>query len=521
METCLEAFGRALSWWCQRGGGDLEGLLNRIVFEAQRNVGSDVKGFALLLKRRAAPFFVARHPEVPLLPVETLLSLFVAHQRDGGVGRVRDHALDPVRFIEGRFRTSIIASVEFPTSLAASPECAVWFGLPGAASAETIASAEGIASELSEWLESYGGVIAAQIQTVARRKDDERRIAELQALLHDARAPLGVLRYLTSEGVEPDSQETVARELEYLDKILGQGAPRKLAEPQGSRDIGAVLSRVAQRYEYEVGRERIRIDRGYEALATSVSDLDVERIVTNVVSNAYRHSPGSHVTIALESRQDRVVVMVRDTGRGIAKETLQAIEREETLTEESTTGWGIGLRSCRAKLRSCGGDLKISSEVGQGTVVELSLPRVVAPVSQPTAFVAEPVAPEEQSQGAEVAIIDDDQEHRASLERLLRRYGVRARQFATVESFVRELSQGEGGIVLCDANMPDGGAERLLSLMTDRSDEVRVAVMSGEVTDEYLYKVSALGAQAFFCKPVDLVEVCTWIREVQGMALRA
>jgi signal transduction histidine kinase/ActR/RegA family two-component response regulator len=516
MDQHLEAFNRALAWWFQSGDGAIDSLLNRVVFEARRNVASDVNGLSVLMKRPDTAFFVARGQDVPLLPVESLHSLFLDHQGARGGCRVRDHALDTVRFLEGRFRTSIMATMRLPESIVAGAEGAIWFGLQGGASAETIASAESMAKALSEWLESSAGVVSAYSQVVARRRDDQLRISELTALLHDARAPLGVLRYLAGEGLGADSQDALVRELEYLDKILAQGSPRCSSEAVSACDIGVVLGRVLQRHVHEFGVEGIRVERGYEDIGTSMPELDVERIITNLVSNAHRHSPGCRVVLGVESRKGRAVVSVRDDGHGISRQNLEALNRDQAFAEGPTSGWRVGIRSCKSKLRAVGGDLVISSELGRGTLVELVLPLVNLTPVRSSLCVADGGTIEGGAILADVVIIDDDQEHSESLKRLLERYGVRARKRATVDAFLKELSTSDGAIVLCDAHMPDGGAERLLTLLADQSHGVRVAVISGDATDDYLYKVSALGAQAFFCKPVDITEVCTWIREVQG-----
>ena len=517
MGSHLEAFGRSLSWWCQGGGGELESLLNRIVFEARLGVTGDVKGMALLWRTRNAPSVVARVKDAPALPAETLQSLFLEHLNQRGGCRVRDHALDTIRFIESRFRTSIISSVQIPSTIAADTQAALWWGLFGGASAEVIVNAEEMAKELSVWLSSYSGVILAQIQFASQRQTYERRISDLTSLLHDARAPLGVLKYLAGEGSSQDYRKGLAHELEYLDRILGQGAPRTISSTSCVSDIGTVLSRVGQRYAYEMGVESIRVERGYQDIRTTLPELDIERVVTNLVSNAYRHSPGCKVTLSVEVRDNRAVIVVRDNGRGIPNQMLEAIRLDQELLGAKTAGWGIGLKICKAKLRVHGGDLRISSQEGEGSVFEVWVPLSVISQSAAISNVADGGIKRGPVTTVDVVIIDDDEEHSASLTRLLDRYGIRARQCATVDAYLTTSQQGESGIVLCDAHMPDGGAERLLTLLADRPNALRVAVMSGGASDEYLYKVSALGAQAFFCKPVDLSEVCTWIREVQGM----
>jgi signal transduction histidine kinase len=425
-----------------------------------------------------------------------------------------------VRHLEGRFRTSITATVGIPAALVSAAESALWFGLPGGASAEVVTAAEEMAHALTAWFSWCAGVISAHTQGVERRKEDRLKISELTALIHDARAPLGVLRYLARDGLGGDSKDSLARELEYLDKILGQGGPRGVVEPPSVCEVGQVLARVIRRHEHEAGAGRISMERSYDDIGAALSELDLERIVTNLVSNALRHSPGCNVALGAESRNSRAVISVRDDGRGISRSNLEALNHDQPLVEGPTSGWRTGIRSCKAKLRSVGGDLKISSEPGEGALVEVFLPLVNLAPARASLSVADGGVIGCGCATADIVIIDDDQEHGESLKRLLERYGIQAHTFSAVDSFLGELSKSERAIILCDAHMPDGGAERLLGSLAGGSHAARVAVMSGDASDDYLYKVSALGAQAFFCKPVDLNEVCTWIREVQGMADR-
>lgn len=85
-----DAFSRALSWWCREGAGKVERLLDRIVFELAQAIGEDVRGIAVLLKQKGAPFFVARSMSGTPVPQEVLCSLFLEHLREGGVCRVKD-----------------------------------------------------------------------------------------------------------------------------------------------------------------------------------------------------------------------------------------------------------------------------------------------------------------------------------------------------------------------------------------------------------------------------------------------
>lgn len=74
-----------------------------------------------------------------------------------------------------------------------------------------------------------------------------------------------------------------------------------------------------------------------------------------------------------------------------------------------------------------------------------------------------------------------------------------------------EIVAHESWRILCDAHMPDGGAERLLRTLRQSRMKRRVGVVSGESCDDLLYSLAALGAEAFFLKPLDLNEFDLWL----------
>jgi DNA-binding NtrC family response regulator len=107
-------------------------------------------------------------------------------------------------------------------------------------------------------------------------------------------------------------------------------------------------------------------------------------------------------------------------------------------------------------------------------------------------------------------IIDDDIEHSASLERLLSRAGLITKIFSSVDTAVSYMSETMPRWILCDAHMPDGGAEKLLQILTTTKQAARCAVMSGETNDDLLYRCAALGAREFFQKPLAVDRVIAW-----------
>jgi signal transduction histidine kinase len=86
----------------------------------------------------------------------------------------------------------------------------------------------------------------------------------------------------------------------------------------------------------------------------------VYRIAQESVSNALHHAAARRITIALRWSPARLVLTIRDDGRGIENARL--------------SGNGLGLRTMRARATALAGTLKVRAARPSGTEVRLSLP---------------------------------------------------------------------------------------------------------------------------------------------------
>jgi signal transduction histidine kinase len=102
----------------------------------------------------------------------------------------------------------------------------------------------------------------------------------------------------------------------------------------------------------------------------------VEQILTNLLGNAVRHTPGrSRVHLALRERDGVADFVVRDEGAGISDEDLETIfDIYVTKAGEEAQGHGLGLPLSRRLARLLGGELVAVSNPGGGGVFLLRLP---------------------------------------------------------------------------------------------------------------------------------------------------
>jgi signal transduction histidine kinase len=105
----------------------------------------------------------------------------------------------------------------------------------------------------------------------------------------------------------------------------------------------------------------------------------VERIIFNLVANAIKFSPGGG-TIAISAREEgrMVHVSVADEGKGIPAEKLESIferfQQVESAEEKQLAGSGLGLTICQYLVRLHGGEIWVTSTIGQGSVFHFTLP---------------------------------------------------------------------------------------------------------------------------------------------------
>ena len=106
-----------------------------------------------------------------------------------------------------------------------------------------------------------------------------------------------------------------------------------------------------------------------------VDRLQIERVISNLVINALRHTKQGEIKISAEQRDNHVAVSVSDTGSGIPTEYLPHIfDKFVQVPDAPTGGVGLGLTISKSIVEAHGGQISVQSEVGRGTTFTFTLP---------------------------------------------------------------------------------------------------------------------------------------------------
>jgi signal transduction histidine kinase/DNA-binding response OmpR family regulator len=120
--------------------------------------------------------------------------------------------------------------------------------------------------------------------------------------------------------------------------------------------------------------------------------MRLEQVLRNLLSNALKFTSSGSVSLAIETLKENdsfLSFTVKDTGIGIAKEKLglifEAFQQADGSTRRKYGGTGLGLSISRELIRLLGGEIKVDSEPGKGSVFTIYLPINQAVASQVTA----------------------------------------------------------------------------------------------------------------------------------------
>ena len=258
--------------------------------------------------------------------------------------------------------------------------------------------------------------------------------------------------------------------------------------------------------------------------------VQIEQVIMNLAINAKDAMPtGGNLTIEtrnvrLDRRHSRrhqgvkpgryCLLAVTDTGHGMDQETLEHVFEPFFTTKGVGRGTGLGLATVYGIVKSHGGHVACSSELGAGTRFEIYLPvadeeeeevREVRDAEAPVGF------------GSETILLVDDEASVAALAiEILKRSGYTVLAAPDGETALRiyEKERERIALVILDLIMPGMGGSRCLEELVRMNPAVRVLVASGVVADGYRQEVLDAGARDFLQKPYEVNELVRRVRNV-------
>jgi signal transduction histidine kinase/ActR/RegA family two-component response regulator len=238
----------------------------------------------------------------------------------------------------------------------------------------------------------------AQAEAASRGKD------ELLAMLgHELRNPLAAIatavHLLEAPGVPEAAtrraREIIARQNAHLARLVddlldvARVTSGKIVLDRRPLELAEAVRRGMATLAASGRTERHLIGLELEPVWADVDETRLEQIITNLVGNAVRFTPaGGAIDVSLHAAAGEAVLQVRDTGIGIAAETLPRVfdmfVQGARSPDGAPGGLGLGLTLVRRIVELHGGSVDAASDgAGRGSTFTVRLPALATPPAPP------------------------------------------------------------------------------------------------------------------------------------------
>ena len=294
-------------------------------------------------------------------------------------------------------------------------------------------------------------------------------------------------------------------------------------------NLNKVVEEMGKMLERLIGEDIELITLLDAKLGSIWADLGhLEQILLNLTVNARDAMPrGGNLTIQTENvevikeipgfyRQVKpgkyVLLSVTDTGEGMDKETLPHIFEPFFTTKEEGKGTGLGLATVYGIVEQSGGNIRIFSEKGLGTIFKIYLPRVDEKEEE-----EETKAAGKRVNGREtLLVVEDDELVRVLINRIMTRYGYRVllandgwKALAICQKHV-----GNVDLLLSDLVMPQMSGQELVDQVRQMRPGIKVLFMSGYNRGNGPQEGKLREEEELITKPFTPDELARKVREV-------
>lgn len=273
----------------------------------------------------------------------------------------------------------------------------------------------------------------------------------------------------------------------------------------------------------------IRQDIASDCCHIMADPTQIHQILMNLCTNAYhamrdkggvlsvllqeiKIAPGGHLTEPDLPPGSYLRLEVSDTGHGIDRDVIEKIFEPYFTTSEQGEGTGLGLATVHGIVTNYGGEIRVTSEPGQGTTFDVYLPCLESEAVPQVEELAEPVLG-----GSERILCVDDEDSVVQIQkRVLKRLGYQVTACnSSTEALQTFKDQPEDiDLVITDMNMPEMNGMELSSAILATKANQPIILCSGFndlITQD---KLDSIGIQGFFMKPSSTKELAAIIRKV-------
>jgi PAS domain S-box-containing protein len=389
-----------------------------------------------------------------------------------------------------------------------------------------------------------------QLQLAREMMLDTERSARLEAeraarikdefvatLSHELRTPLSAIlgwAYLIRlKANEPstvtEGAEIIERNGRALSQLVGdlldlsRIVTGKLRLDVREIDLGDVIAKAVDSTLPGADAKQIvvRVHTSYSDKAFIGDPVRLQQVVWNLVSNSIKFTPPKgHISVTLNYIEDEAVIQVTDDGEGIPPEFVPYLFDRFSQADASTArqhgGMGIGLSLVKQLVELHGGRVSVSSlGTGLGSSFTIYLPFGLSPFR--SRRTAEPL-PEWSSmpnlEGTQVMVVDDEQEVRIFVERLLKETGASISVSSSALEAIQRMEECPPDLLISDIGMPGQDGYDFIRKVRALGYTMPAIALTAFVRPQDRERAILAGFQQHLPKPVDPTHLLRMVEDL-------
>ena len=469
-------------------------------------------GVAVFDARTGAPISFNREAarivgalQIPGRPPEQLLEVLTFRRADG-----REISLDEFPMAQALNTGETVRAEE------------IVIQAPDGRSVTTLINATPIYSGEGGELES----VVVTIQDMTSLEEMERLRAELLGVVsHDLRTPLAAIRGSATTMLDDDSALDPA-EMRQFDRMralisdlldVARIETGTLSISPGTAEVAVLVDEARNTFLNAGGKKNVRIELLPDLPLVMADRRRIVQVLSNLLTNAARHSPEACVIWVYAVRQGvHVSVSVADEGRGIPADRLPRLFRKFSRFDAEDEGGdtGLGLAVCKGIVEAHGGRIWAESEgVGLGARFTFTLPAAgeVATVGPREISSRHHRASRPGRDRPRILVVDDDPQTLRYVRDALTKAGYSTTVTAEPDEVSRLMEEERPQLVLLDLILPKADGILLMKSIRDMTN-VQVIFLSAYGQDEAITRAFDMGAADYVVKPFSPTELAARIR---------
>ncbi|MGD6818849.1 ATP-binding protein [Metabacillus sp. 113a] len=367
---------------------------------------------------------------------------------------------------------------------------------------------------------------------------DKMKSEFVSTVSHELRTPLasvlGFTELMLHKELKPERQKkyltTIFQEAKRLTSLINDFLDVQRMEvgkqsyEKKYDDLYPLLQQIVELQQIQSPKHTFTIERLTEQTLVLGDKDKLSQVFGNLISNAVKYSPnGGAVEILLFEEEKHLNVSVRDKGLGIPQEAMEKLfnkfYRVDNTDRRRIGGTGLGLAIVKEIVKAHEGTVKVSSELGQGSVFSVKLPLVIQAGSDHEEITAKRT-------GTHVMIIEDDMNLAHLLKAELEESHFRVVISTNGKEALKQMAEVQPEAVVLDIMLDDPAYTGwdLLKEMKSREKLKQIPIFISSALEEK-EKGFELGANDYLIKPYQpsllskLILQTLWQRDLNGQIL--